>query len=69
MAHRRQVAEMIAENPTHLNCPYCPSQGIYWRLEIQPFGKDLAAYKCPAQHKFFVLAEDPSFNLGHNKED
>jgi len=25
-------------------------------------------YVCPAQHKFFILAEDPSFNFGHNKE-
>jgi len=60
---------MIADNPTHLNCPFCPAQAYPSVRLVMEDHLSMRKYICPAQHKFFILAEDPSFNFGHNKED
>jgi hypothetical protein len=56
---------MITDNPTHLNCPWCPAQSY-------PEGTPVLGYqhyRCPAHHHFLIETEDVSFNYGHNKED
>jgi hypothetical protein len=54
---------MENENPKYLSCPWCPSQSLRkWReneLHMQ-------MYECPAKHHFYIVAEDTSFNYGHN---
>ena len=56
---------MITDNPTHLNCPYCPAQA-YSGVRFVMDGFSMRKYACPAQHKFFIFAEDTSFNFGYN---
>ena len=56
---------MITDNPTHLNCPYCPAQA-YSGVRFVMDGFSMRKYACPAQHKFFILAEDTSFDYGFN---
>jgi hypothetical protein len=58
---------MIADNPTHLNCPWCPAQAFPGVLLVMD-DLHLRKYVCPAQHAFFIFTEDTSFNFGHNKE-
>jgi len=52
------------ENPTHLTCPFCPAQAF----PNDPGGlwHGLVRYGCPAKHQFYIIAEDTSFNFGHN---
>jgi hypothetical protein len=57
---------MIADNPTHLNCPYCPAQAFLLQAR---WSMTFAEYGCPAHHRFYIEVEDTSFNFGHNKED
>ena len=60
---------MITENPTHLNCPYCPAQSFVGRVRehYHPYISQVE-YKCPGGHHFFIETEDTSFNFGYNKE-
>ena len=60
---------MITDNPTHLNCPYCPAQA-YPSVSLSLDGETaLRKYVCPAQHKFFILLEDASFKYGWNSSE
>jgi transposase-like protein len=58
--------DKVMENPTHLTCPWCPSQSF--RVDAVEKGP-IQEYRCPAHHKFYIEAEDTSFNFGHNKEE
>lgn len=69
MAYKQPLAEIMQkENPTHLNCAWCPAQAFPDAGLTQACSAALIRYRCPANHFFFVLAEDTSFNFGHNKE-
>jgi hypothetical protein len=52
-------------NPTHLNCPWCPAQA-FPSVCLVVGDVSTRKYVCPAQHVFFILSEDTSFNYGHN---
>ena len=59
---------MIEDNPTHLNCPYCPAQA-FPSVRLVMDDLSMRKYVCPAQHVSFILAEDTNFNYGFNKEN
>ena len=63
----------MMENLKYLNCPWCPAQSFkkneQWVLISQSTGMTLAEYKCPANHSFYIEAEDTNFNYGFNKEN
>ena len=52
------------DNPTHLNCPYCPAQSYPLRaaeINVAP-NVYLQRFECPAKH-FFYIPEDISFYI------
>ena len=48
---------MITNNsPTHLTCPYCPAQAYPSGFPRQCTGMGrLLEYKCPANHRFYIV--------------
>lgn len=58
---------MENETPSYLTCPWCNAQA-FPSVRLVMDDLSMRKYVCPAQHKFFILAEDPSFDFGYNRE-
>ena len=52
------------EIPSHLACPFCPSQA-FPKVQTRP---KLIRYQCVSKHTFFILEDDPLFNRKPEQE-
>lgn len=47
----------MMETPSHLTCPYCPSQAYPVKDMSAVLLLELVKYECPAHHTFYIEKE------------